>query len=130
MPTRTVTVATAQGKLAQEVRVGPHRLDADEPRENGGDDRGPAPHDFVLVGLGACTSMTLRLYADRKGWPLESVEVRLAGERKGDVYEITREILLRGALDAEQRRRLLEIAEKCPVHRTLTGTIRVDSKLL
>src|SRR5690606_37900576 len=126
-------VESAWGKFTLDMTAGPHRLVADEPRELGGDDAGPRPHEFVLAGLGACTAMTLRMYADRKGIPLKRVSVRLrhhkikAAEcsdcvtKEGDVEEMVREIVLEGDMDEPTRQRMLEIAEKCPVHRTLTG---------
>jgi putative redox protein len=122
-----VIVRTARGAFEQEVIVGGrHRLVADEPVDAGGADHGPAPHDFILAGLGSCTSMTLAMYARRKGWPLEHVEVRLRGEKKPEGYVIECDISMTGPLDAEQREKLLEIASKCPVHRTLVGEIRID----
>ncbi len=124
---REVHVATGAGKFSQNVSVGPITLVSDEPAEIGGDDAGLAPHELVLAGLGSCTSMTLKMYADRHAWPLASVDVRLTGEREPDGYVITRRIALHGELSAEQRARLIEIANKCPVHRTLTGTIRVET---
>lgn len=128
-PMREVTVRTDSGKFAQTITSGPHTLAADEKAEQGGDDKGLEPHEFVLAGLGACTSMTLKMYADRKEWPLQSVEVTLTGERGERDYKITRRITLTGPLDEEQRKRLLEIANKCPVHKTLSGTITIDSSL-
>ena len=129
------------GNLRQEIDAGSHTLYADEPVDAGGDNSGPNPYELLLAALGACTSMTLLLYARRKGWPLEDVEVRLSHRRdyardcaecedkpaKIDVIE--RRITLRGDLDDGQRARLLEIAQKCPVHRTLTGTIRINDRL-
>ena|SRR5687767_3931617 len=130
------------GNLRQEIDAGSHTLYADEPVDAGGDNAGPNPYELLLAALGACTSMTLLLYARRKGWPLEDVEVRLSHRRdyardcaecedkpaKIDVIE--RRITLRGDLDDGQRARLLEIAQKCPVHRTLTGTIRINDRLV
>ena len=128
---------TGEGRFQQEVTVGTHRFLADEPLEVGGLDSGPGPYDLLLAGLGACTAMTLRLYAERKALPLERVTVRLNHSRihaadcedcetkEGMLDRIDRAITLRGALDAEQRRRLLEIADKCPVHRTLTSEIDI-----
>jgi putative redox protein len=111
------------------VHIGPHHLVADEPVENGGDDAGPAPHDFLLAALGACTSITVKMYATRKGWPLTSCEVHLSQRKEDGKHVIERDIQLVGALDEEQRARLLEIANKCPVHKTLTGEIEIHSKL-
>ena len=128
---------TRQGTFQQEVRTGKHRFLADEPKEVGGLDSGPGPYDLVLAGLGACTSMTLRLYAERKGLPLERVTVRLSHvkihavdceaceTKEGMIDRIEREITLAGSLDDATRARLLEIADKCPVHRTLTSEIDI-----
>lgn len=135
-PPGTVVVAsTGEGKLVQAVMIGRHVLRADEPTDAGGDDLGPAPHEFLLAALGSCTAITLRMVAARKGWPLEHVEVRLRRgtlppENGGPGTLILRDIVLDGALDQEQRRKLLEIAEKCPVHKTLTGEIKIVSGLV
>lgn len=139
----TVTVAeTHEGRFTQAVTAGNHTLRADEPSAMGGTDLGPDPYALLLGALGACTAMTLRLYADRKQWPLRHVEVLLRHGRVhasdcaeceakiGMVDLIVRDIVLEGDLDEEQRRKLLEIAEKCPVHRTLTGTVKVVSGLM
>jgi len=135
---KTVVVReTRRGRFQQEITVGVHRFLADDPVEVGGLDSGPGPYDLLLAGLGACTAMTLRLYAERKALPLERVTVELSHSRihaadcadcetkEGMLDRIERAIALRGALDAEQRRRLLEIADKCPVHRTLTSEIDI-----
>lgn len=126
---RACRVKTRAGKFQQDVELGPHRIIADEPVADGGDDLGPAPHDFLLAALGSCTSMTIKLYADRKGWPLEKVEVELEQDKVEGVHEIRRVIRLHGPLTDEQRARLVEIAEKCPVHRTLTGPLRLPARL-
>lgn len=126
---RPATIRTRAGKFQQTVTLGPHELIADEPAEDGGDDLGPAPHDFLLAALGTCTSMTVKLYADRKGWPLTSVRVELTQEKQGASHVIHRVVHLEGPLDDEQRARLVDIAQKCPVHRTLTGEIRIDTAL-
>jgi len=138
-----VTVAeTGEGKFAQIVSVGGrHVLRADEPLSYGGDDTGPGPYDYLLAGLGACTSMTVRMYAERKGWPLENVSVKMnhakihaadcedCETREGKLDLIERELAISGALDGEQRQRLLEIADKCPVHRTLHSEVKVRTEL-
>jgi putative redox protein len=90
---------------------------------------GPDPHEYLLAALGCCTSMTVKMYTDRKGWPLQSVRVEVVGVRNEQTYAISRVIHLDGDLDADQRARLLEIANKCPVHRTLTGRIEITSEL-
>lgn len=127
---RDVTVRTGEGKFQQLVLSGPHHSLADEPKEVGGDDSGPGPFDHVLAGLGACTSMTIKMFADRKAWPLESVRVDLSIHKGDDGYRLTRSIRLEGALSDEQRTRLLDIANKCPVHKMLTGKIEIESALV
>jgi putative redox protein len=134
-------IVHSQDNLRQAIDAGSHTFYADEPVEAGGGDAGPNPYELLLAALGACTSMTLLMYARRKGWPLADVEVRLSHRRDygRDCAEcpdknvridvIDRRIALKGDLDEAQRSRLLEIAEKCPVHRTLTGTIKIDDTL-
>ena len=126
---RQARIATAKGKFEQTIEIGPHRLVGDEPVEAGGGDAGPSPHEFLLAALGTCTSMTVKMYADRKGWPLRAVEVRLTQEKQDGVHVMHRTMQLDGDLDAEQRARLIEIAQKCPVHKTLTGEIRIETAL-
>jgi len=136
--TGTVLVReTGEGKFQQEVLSGPHRFLADEPVKVGGMDSGPGPYDLLLAGLGACTAMTLRLYAEQKKLPLKRVSVRLAHNKihaqdcahcetaEGMIDHIDRAITLEGDLDAAQRTRLMEIADKCPVHRTLESEIDI-----
>ncbi len=131
----TVVVAeNGQGRYQQQVTVGQHKLIADEPASMGGADAGPAPFDFVMSGLGACTSMTLRMYAERKELPLTRVSVELSHDKVeidgAQRDRITRRITLEGGLSTEQRQRLLEIANKCPVHRALSQSIQLESSLL
>ena len=134
-------IVHSMSKLRQEIAAGAHTFYADEPVDAGGDDAAPDPYELLLGALGACTSMTLLLYARRKSWPLEHVEVRLShrhdyardcedcAEKPIKLDVIERQITLRGDLDEVQRARLLAIAKKCPVHQTLTGTVRVDDRL-
>ena len=136
-----VTVRSLSNLKAQ-IQMGDHNLVADEPVAAGGEDEGPDPYSLLLAALGACTSMTLELYARRKGWPLEGVEVVLVHQKRhaedcedcetkeGKIDEIRRRIRLDGPLDADQRARLLEIAARCPVHRTLSGEIKIRDTLL
>lgn len=131
---------TGVGKFQQMISAGKHRLIADEPLEAGGDDTGPAPYDFLLAGLGACTSMTMRLYAERKAIPLTRTTVTLKHSRiyakdcetcetqDGMISRIERVIAMEGEIDAQQRAKLLEIADKCPVHRTLTSEIDIVTR--
>lgn len=139
-PRKVVVSETRNGKFQQTVSVGPHQLVADEPVAAGGDDSGPGPYDYLLAGLGACTSMTMRMYADRKSLPLERVTVTLEHSkihaedcaecetRTGMLDQIERVISIEGELDAEQRRKLMEIADKCPVHRTLKSEIFIVTR--
>src|SRR5947209_13261929 len=105
-------VATSTAKYAQEIRSGRHHLQADEPKSSGGADTGPAPYGLLLASLGACTSITLRMYAERKGWELGTVSVDLEFSRDGDKDAIRRELRFSAPLTDEQRARLVEIAEK------------------
>ncbi len=126
---RDAVVQSLEAPFQQDIHIGPHALVADEPVEKGGGDAGPEPHELILAALGACTSMTLRMYARHKEWPLTAVHVQLSQEAVGGEHRIVRHITLEGPLDATQRGRLLEIANKCPVHRTLTGKIVIRSDL-
>ena len=127
--------------FAQDITAGHHQLKSDEPINVGGTNTGPSPYDLLLAALGSCTSMTVAMYARRKQWPLRDVEVRLKHSRiyandcadcetkVGLLDKIEREIVLTGPLTEEQRTRLLEIANKCPVHRTLASEIKIESWL-
>jgi len=139
-PRNVVVRETRNSRLQQVVTIGPHHLLADEPVAVGGEDSGPGPYDFLLAGLGACTSMTMRLYAERKSLPLERVTVTLKHNKihaedcaecetkAGMLDQIDLVIGMEGALDAKQRKRLMEIADRCPVHRTLTSEIRIVTR--
>jgi putative redox protein len=141
IPDNQVVVRTGRTGYRSEIIANGHRLIADEPIAVGGSGTGPDPYDYLVTALGACTSMTLRMYADRKNWPLEEIVVRLKHEkvhaadcrecetREGKIDVIEREIELQGPLEAEQKRRLVEIADRCPVHRTLQGEIVVRTRL-
>jgi putative redox protein len=137
----TVTVTeTGSGTYMQQITVGHHRLVSDEPPP-AGDDAGPTPYDLLLAGLGSCTSMTVRMYANRKGWPLERVRVTLRHSRihaedcaecettRGWIDHIDRDLELTGDLDDTQRQGLLHIAERCPVHQTLTSEVHITTSL-
>lgn len=131
---------TGRGRFQQDVLSGRHRLLVDEPSSLGGDDTGPGPYDYLAAALGACTSITMRMYAERKGWPVETISVDVRHEkihardcedcetREGRIDQLTREISLRGDLSDEQRTRLLEIADKCPVHRTLESEVKIRTR--
>jgi putative redox protein len=126
---RQAVSSTASGKFRQDVRIGPHALIADEAVANEGTDAGPAPHELLLAALATCTSMTVKVYADRKGWVLRHAEVTVEGAHEDGAFVMRRRVALDGDLDDEQRGRLLEIAQKCPVHKTLSGTIRIATEL-
>lgn len=126
---RQAVSSTASGKFRQDVRIGPHALVADEAVAQEGTDAGPAPHEYLLAALATCTSMTVKVYADRKGWSLRRVEVSVDGAHEDGAFVMRRHVVVDGDLDDEQRARLLEIANKCPVHKTLSGTIRIATDL-
>jgi putative redox protein len=134
-----VSEADPNGFL-QDVQSGPrHHTYADEPLAYGGTNKGMTPYGFIAAGLGACTSMTIRMYARRKGWPLESVSVDVCHDKvhaqdalpsgPAKIDQFTRVIYLSGPLDSDQRARLLEIADRCPVHRTLEHGAKVMTRL-
>jgi putative redox protein len=137
----TVTVAeTGTGTYTQQITAAHHELFADEPQPIGAD-AGPTPYDLLLAALGACTSMTVRMYANRKAWPLEHVRVTLRHSRihaedcaecettRGWIDHIDRDIELAGNLDDTQRERLLHIANRCPIHQTLTSEVHISTSL-
>src|ERR687897_1112740 len=135
-------VVRTESTLRTDVMANGHPLVAGEPVSAGGTDAGPTPYNYLLVALGSCTAMTLRMYADRKGWPLESVTVRLSHQKihardceecetkDGKIDQIGLDIELAGPLEEPQRRRLLEIAERCPIHRTLESEVMMETSLV
>jgi putative redox protein len=139
---RSVHVHSGSSRYVQNISVGSHVLRADEPSDYGGNDVGPNPYELLLAALGACTSMTVQMYAERKQWPLEGVQVNLSYARVhaedcaecetkvGMIDRIELGISFIGDLSDEQQRRLLEIADKCPVHRTLVSRPQIDTKLI
>ena len=139
LQTFPVTVQIGATGFATEIRCGRHLLHADEPESVGGTDTGPTPYDLLLSALGTCTAMTLRMYADRKGWLLDGAKVELRHDRvhardcaeceteTGYVARISKRVTLLGNLDDTQRTRLLEIADRCPVQRTLTSEILIST---
>ena len=137
-----VVVRGDSAGFAQRIVVGPHELTADEPLNVGGTDTGPSPYDLLLAALGSCTSMTVSLYARTKKWPLESVTVNLRHSKihaadcqdcetkVGKIDRIERELHFVGNLDEAQRQKLLEIADKCPVHRTMESEIDIRTRVV
>lgn len=130
-----IVAENGRGRYQQSVTTGSHALIADEPASMGGADAGPAPFDYLMAALGACTSMTLRMYAERKELPLDKVTVTLTHEKAeieggGKIDRIHRHIALNGNLTPEQRERLLEIANRCPIHRALSGNLMISSTLV
>lgn len=124
-----------------DLQAGNHQLFADEPESNGGQDTGPDPYDYLLMSLGSCTAMTVRMYADHKVWPLEDVYVELlhskahaedcknSDKKTSKIDHIEKDVIVTGNLDEQQKNRLLEVSERCPVHRTLQSDIKITSHL-
>jgi putative redox protein len=119
----------AAARYRTDIRAGSHDLIADEGEALGGADAGPAPYELLLAALGACTSITLKMYAERKGWPLEALEVGLAWRKDGDAAHIDRRLTIEGPLDEEQRARMADIAERTPVTLTLKAGVQIVTHL-
>ena len=128
---RTIhTTKAVAGAVAVQLAIGPHYVVADTSTEYGGDDLGPDPHELLDAALASCTALTLTLYAKRKQMRLASVEVEIDHEESDGVYRMRRDVKLSGELSADERVRLLEIANRCPVHRTLSGRFEIASRLV
>ena len=127
---RKVETQFGSGAYAQSVTVGSHQLASDVDVSKGGSDSGPSPHEYLAAALATCTGMTLKMYAGRKSWALENAIVTVNISRADEIERFTRTISLVGNLDAEQTARLLDIADKCPVHKALIGTIAIETQLV
>ena len=139
---REVIVTAERSGLLQTITIGPHELRADEPIAVGGADAAPDPYELLLAALGACTGITVRMYAERKKWPLEGVQVQLAHSRihaedcadcesqPQSLDRIDRKISFAGKLSADQLQRLREIADRCPVHRTLSSKVQIHTSVV
>jgi putative redox protein len=139
---RTVSIASGPSNYAQSVSVGEHVLSVDEPADFGGNDTGPNPQEYLMAALGACASITAQMYAKRKQWKLQSVHIDVAYERvlaaddtessttNGMVDQFEMQISLAGDLSEDQRNRLFEIANRCPIHRMLTAQVQIQARLI
>ena len=139
---RTVSINSGPLRYAQSIRIGAHLLQADEPADAGGSDIGPNPHELLMAALGVCASITAQMYAERKHWHLQSVRIGVcynrvlsannitSGAAIGMVDQFEMQIALSGDLSEEQRSRLFEIANRCPIHRMLTSAVKIHSRLL
>jgi putative redox protein len=125
-----VTAIIGKDHYRTELLTSGHTIIADEPEEIGGSHLGPAPGEFLMISLASCTAITLRMYADRKKWSVDKIRVEVASEKIDNKTLFKREISFEGALDEDQRKRLLQIANSCPVHKTLTNPIEVQTKLV
>lgn len=124
-----VTATIGTDKYRTELISRSHHLLADEQEEVGGKNLGPGPGEFLMISLASCTAITLRMYADRKQWPVEKIKVEVNSEKEGKTTIFSRHIYLEGNLDETQRTRLLQIANACPVHKTLTNPIEIKTEL-
>ncbi len=125
----TLKVISSASRYGQRVTIRQFELAVDEPPTLGGDDGGPTPSELVVAGLGSCKAITLKMYAERKGWPLEDVQVDLSYRMQDKHFVITAELTLIGSLDEAQRQRLLAISDRCPVHRLLTASASIETRL-
>jgi len=127
---RETESSSGEKKLAQELVCGPHRLTADEPPDNGGEDLGPSPSEYLSLALASCTTMTIKMVAERKQWPLQRVHVKVVQEKRPESRYFSREVVLEGPLTEEQRERLLDAARRCPVSRALGTANLLETRLV
>jgi putative redox protein len=125
----TAVAKYQQGKMKHEIQIGNHVAISDVSIPEGGEDLGPSPHDYLAVALAACTALTLRMYALRKGWPLQSADTSVTLDHQKTLSKFDRKIHLVGDLNEEQKNRLLDIANHCPIHQALTGKIEIVTSL-
>jgi putative redox protein len=138
---KIIHIHTGQKKYKTVMNAGRHELVSDEPEHVGGKDLGPDPYDYLLMALGSCTTITMRMYADRKKWPVEDIYIELrhykahaedcedCDDPKARIDKIEKDIIVKGELDSEQLEKLLEISKKCPVHKTLLNQITIESMI-
>lgn len=127
--TKISVISCDDTRFQQKIQAGPHIITADEPKSLGGDGTGATPISLMLAALGSCTSMTLKMYAERKGYMIEKIETYLSHEKRGDRDHIEREIVIHGKdLTAEQRTRMMQIADMCPVHKMLSGSADISTR--
>ena len=127
---RSVRVSSNGSRYGQDIEIRQFQLLADEPPDIGGDDTGPTPFEYILTGLGSCKAITVQMYAERKGWALESVTVDLRYEKQENGHRIYADLTVEGDLDEQQRERLREISDRCPVQRLLTEPIQIETQLI
>ncbi len=125
-----ITVSSTTSRYRQDITIGDKfHLSADEPLDLGGDDAGPTPIDFILAGLGSCKAITVKMYAERKGWDLVHIDVDVTHQKINQQYKIFAHLYIEGNLTTEQRQRLIEIANRCPVHKLLKSEVEIETKL-
>lgn len=125
-----IKVHRGEGPLQHVIEIGPHRILTDAPRTYGGEETGPEPHDLLAASLAACTAITVSMYAKRRNMDLQDIDVRVEHGHQGDAYQFTRRIRYIGKLSEEEQQRLTDIANKCPVHKTLEGQMRIVTETL
>jgi putative redox protein len=129
MASKPVVARIGKHRYRTSILAAMHEFVVDEPEESGGGNEGPTPSDLMRVSLASCTAITLRMYADRKGWPVEEIVVQVSSESESEVTFFNRSIVIMGSVSQEQQQRLLEIANSCPIHRMLTHPIKISTEI-